>query len=95
MACKRKSCKYFKKCLGKTMNDGTGCSDYELRKNRLKKKKRYSNEDVIRALAEARKHLSEKDLEFAETHLYMVSNIEIVENLEYFMNKKGLTLFSK
>lgn len=93
MACKRKSCKYFKKCLGKSMNDGTGCSDYELRKNGLKKKKRYSDTDAVKALAEARKHLSEKDLEFAETHLYMVPNIEIVENLEYFMNEKGLTLF--
>lgn len=94
MACKRKSCKYFKKCLGKSMNDGTGCSDYEFQKNGvLKKKKRYSDTDAIKALAEARKHLSDKDLEFAETHLYMVPNIEIVENIEYFMNKKGLTLF--
>lgn len=94
MACKRKSCKYFKKCLGKSMNDGTGCSDYEFQKNGvLKKKKRYLDTDVIKALAEARKHLSKKELEFAETHLYMVPNIEIVENLEYFMNEKGLTLF--
>jgi hypothetical protein len=76
------------------MNDGTGCSDYELQKNGvLKKKKRYSDTDAIKALTEARKHLSEKDLEFAETYLHMVPNIEIVENLEYFMNEKGLTLF--
>lgn len=94
MSCKRKTCVYFKRCLGKRNNDGTGCSDYEYKKNGvLKKKKRYSDTDVIKALAEARKYLSEKDREFAETHLYMVSNIELIENIEYFMNKKGLSLF--
>lgn len=94
MSCKRKTCIYFKRCLGKRDNDGTGCSDYEYKRNGvLKKKKRYSDTDVIKALTEARKYLSEKDREFAETHLYMVPNIELIENIEYFMNKKGLSLF--
>lgn len=28
MSCKRKTCKYFKRCLAKRENDGTGCDDY-------------------------------------------------------------------
>ena len=50
MSCKRKTCVYFKRCLGKRDNDGTGCSDYDYDRNfknkKVKNKKVKENKDV-------------------------------------------------
>ena len=50
MSCKRKTCIYFKRCLGKRDNDGTGCSDYEYDRNfknkKVKNKKVKEKKDV-------------------------------------------------
>ena len=29
MSCKKKTCKYYKSCIVKRENDGSGCGDYE------------------------------------------------------------------
>ena len=96
MSCKKKTCKYFKKCLFKRENDGTGCSDYErgeVKTTKLKKKERYSDDDLHKAIIFARIYLTYNEMVWANVYIYTVPNKEIVEHLEELLNNKGVSLF--
>lgn len=96
MSCKRKTCKYFKKCLFKRENDGTGCGDYErgeVKTTKLKKKERYSDDDLHKAMNFARIYLTYNEMIWANVYIYSVPNKEIVEHLETLLNNKGVSLF--
>lgn len=96
MSCKRKTCKYFKNCIVKRENDGTGCNDYkkgEVKAIKLKKKKRYSDDDVSKAMIFAREYLRYSEMTWAEIYCFNVPNKEVVEHLEELLNKKGVSLF--
>ena len=96
MSCKKKTCKYFKKCLFKRENDGTGCSDYErgeVKTTKLKKKERYSDDDLHKAMNFARKYLTYNEMIWANVYIYTVPNKDIVEHLEELLNNKGVSLF--
>ena len=96
MSCKKKTCKYFKKCLFKRENDGTGCSDYErgeVKTTKLKKKERYLDDDLHKAMNFARIYLTYNEMIWANVYIYTVPNKEIVEHLETLLNNKGVSLF--
>lgn len=96
MSCKRKTCEYYKSCVVKRENDGTGCYDYKkslIIPQKLKRKKRYSDEDVSKAMITARKYLKYSEMTWANVYIYTVPNKEIVEHLETLLNKKGVSLF--
>ena len=96
MSCKRKTCKYFEKCLFKRENDGTGCGDYErgeVKTTKLKKKERYSDDDLHKAMNFARIYLTYNEMIWANVYIYSVPNKEIVEHLETLLNNKGVSLF--
>ena len=98
MSCKRKTCKYFKKCLFKRENDGTGCGDYERGEvkitTKFKKKERYSDDDLHKAMNFARIYLTYNEMTWANVYIYTVPNKEIVEHLEELLNNKGVSLFA-
>ena len=96
MSCKKKTCKYFKKCLFKRENDGTGCGDYERREvktTKLKKKEKYTEDDLDKAMNFARIYLTYNEMIWANVYIYTVPNKEIVEHLETLLNNKGVSLF--
>ena len=97
MSCKKKTCKYFKKCLFKRENDGTGCSDYErgeVKTTKLKKKEKYTEDDLHKAMNFARIYLTYNEMIWANVYIYTVPNKEIVEHLEELLNNKGVSLFA-
>lgn len=96
MSCKRKTCKYFKNCGVKSAIDRAGCSDYErgeVKTTKLKKKDRYSEDDLHKAMNFARTYLSYNEMMWANIYIYSVPNKEIVEHLEKLLNNKGVSLF--
>lgn len=97
MSCKRKTCKYFKRCLAKRENDGTGCDDYvkgEVKiTTKFKKKERYSDDELMKIMTFARKYLSYHEMTWANVYIYTVPNKEVIEHLEELLNKKGVSLF--
>lgn len=97
MSCKRKTCKYFKNCIVKRENDGTGCNDYkkgEVKAIKLKKKERYTEDDLHNAMNFARKYLSYNEMIWANVYIYTVPNKEIIEHLEELLNNKSVSLFA-
>lgn len=96
MSCKRKTCEYYKSCIVKRENDGTGCDDYkkgEVKTTKLKKKERYTEDDLHKAMNFARIYLSYNEMIWANVYIYTVPNKEIVEHLEELLNNKGVSLF--
>lgn len=94
MACRSKMCKYYKNCIVRDANDGSGCDDYEKSTNLgLKKKKRYTDDEVNRAMMFARQYLTYSQMQWANIYIYQVPNIEIINHLEEVLNstvKKSL-----
>ena len=96
MSCKRMTCKYFKNCGVKSAIDRTGCSDYErgeVKTTKLKKKERYTEDDLYKAMNFARKYLSYNEMIWANVYIYTVPNKEIIEHLEELLNNKSVSLF--
>lgn len=97
MSCKRKTCKYFKNCGVKSAIDRAGCGDYERGEvkitTKLKKKERYTEDDLYKAMNFARKYLSYHEMTWANVYIYTVPNKEIVEHLEELLNNKSVSLF--
>ena len=97
MSCKKKTCKYYKSCIVKRENDGTGCGDYERGEvkmaTKFKKKSRYSDNELMKMMTFARTHLKYSEMTWAEIYCFRVPNKEVVEHLETLLNKKGVSLF--
>ena len=97
MSCKRKTCKYFKRCIAKRENDGTGCGDYERGEvkitTKFKKKERYSDDELIKIMNFARTKLKFSEMTWADIYCFSVPNKEIVEHLETLLNNKSVSLF--
>lgn len=96
MSCKRKTCGYYKTCMVKRENDGTGCYDYKkslIIPHKLKKKSRYSDDELMKIMTFARTHLKYSEMTWAEIYCFSVPNKEVVEHLEILLNKKGVSLF--
>ena len=100
MSCKKKTCKYFKNCLVKRENDGTGCSDYERGEvkmsTKFKQKKRYTDQDVTDALMFAEsKGIGYWDLSTVYIYRFTSSmpNKECIQIIERELNNKGYSLF--
>ena len=90
------TCKYFKNCGVKSAIDRTGCGDYErgeVKTTKLKKKERYSDDDLHKAMNFARIYLTYNEMIWANVYIYTVPNKEIVEHLETLLNNKGVSLF--
>lgn len=102
MSCKKKTCKYFKNCLVKRENDGTGCSDYERGEvkmsTKFKQKKRYTDQDVTDALIFAQNKGINYDA-LSVVYIYRftscMSNKECIQIIERVLNNKGYSLFER
>jgi len=108
MACKKKICKYYRNCIVRSENDGSGCGDFERATGEmpasmiktqydytihLAKKKGYRDDEVYAAMKFARLHLKYSEMMWAETYVFKVSNKQIIEYLEKMLNEKDLSLY--